>query len=72
MKIISENYTGPWMSIGDFNDVITSVEKLGGRPPLNARVMAYRDMVNHCNFLDMGFTGPLFTWFNDRQPMSIY
>lgn len=66
-KLISEHYTGPWSLIGDFNDIINHNEKSGGRPPTMSRIFAYQDTMNYCNMLDLGFTGPLFTWNNERH-----
>lgn len=67
MRVIADNYSGPCLAIGDFNDVISSTEKSGGRSIYRNRVNAYKDMVDDCGFIDLGFTGSHFTWLNKRQ-----
>lgn len=63
---VADNYDGPWCLIGDFNDVMASHEKSGGRPIDSYRVNAYSDCINHCHLFDLGFSGPKFTWGNNR------
>lgn len=55
-KLISDNFSGPWALIGDFNDVFAQHEKSGGRRVNSHRLAAYRDMVDHCSVIDMGFS----------------
>lgn len=31
------------------------------------RLSAIHDMIDHCNFIDLGFSGPMFTWNNGRH-----
>ncbi|GLT73561.1 hypothetical protein SLA2020_454110 [Shorea laevis] len=57
---------GPWMIIGDFNDVVDQSEKFGGNDVSQTRVRAYLDCMNSCNMVDLGFTGNRFTWVNMR------
>lgn len=51
----------PWLLIGDFNQVICSSEKKGGRMPLQCNIQPLRMMIETCDLLDMGFTSPIFT-----------
>ncbi|GLT80975.1 hypothetical protein SLA2020_523840 [Shorea laevis] len=57
---------GPWMIIGDFNDVVDQSEKFGGNQIFQTRVRAYLDCMNNCNMVDLGFIGNRFTWVNMR------
>ncbi|GKU97282.1 hypothetical protein SLEP1_g10449 [Rubroshorea leprosula] len=55
---------GPWMIIGDFNDVVDQSEKFGGNDISQTRVRAYLDCMNNCNMVDLGLIGNRFTWVN--------
>ncbi|GLU24163.1 hypothetical protein SLE2022_401190 [Rubroshorea leprosula] len=55
---------GPWMIIGDFNDVVDQSEKFGGNEISQTRARAYLDCLNYCNMVDLGFIGNRFTWAN--------
>ncbi|GLU06570.1 hypothetical protein SLE2022_235940 [Rubroshorea leprosula] len=57
---------GPWMIIGDFNDMVDQSEKFGGNEISQTRVRAYLDCMNNCNMVDLGFIGNRFTWVNMR------
>lgn len=65
--VIADCYSGPWSLIGDFNEIMNSSEKTGGRPPISNRMNLYYNAMNFCNLMDLGFTGPPFTWSNCRQ-----
>ena len=53
--------------MGDSNDVIDGTEKLGGNPVSLRRITAYRNCMNFCNMIDLGFSGATFTWTNRRD-----
>lgn len=61
------NLSLPWLLMGDFNDIASTKEKFGGRPPNLNKIMFFNDFLNSCNLIDLGFTGPLFTWTNNRD-----
>ncbi|GKV21615.1 hypothetical protein SLEP1_g31576 [Rubroshorea leprosula] len=71
LRIVSKHFTGPWLVIGDFNDVVDSTEKFGGNPICQNRVKAYTDCMNDCNLLDLGYSGGRFTWVNMRDNSQI-
>ena len=61
----------PWMVIGDFNEIMRIDEKVG-RDDRNANQMAsFRDALTDCSLLDMGYTGPSFTWSNKRADHAL-
>lgn len=55
----------PWAIVGDFNDVITNSKKRGGGSL--HRITAYRNYMNFCNMIDLGFFGVTFTQTNRRD-----
>lgn len=53
--------------MGDFNQTKCVVEKKGGRPsPLNP-MNSFVHMIRECALIDLGFSGPPFTWTNMRK-----
>ena len=42
-------------------------KKFGGRPPSLYKMSTFNDFLNSCNLFDLGFSGPLFTWTNNRE-----
>ncbi|KAK2635601.1 hypothetical protein Ddye_030393 [Dipteronia dyeriana] len=60
-------YNLPWLCMGDFNEIISEDDKLGG-PPQNRLMMEnFKEALEYCGFEDVGFRGPIFTWCNRRN-----
>lgn len=57
----------PWTIVGDFNDVINGTEKLGGNPVSLQRITTYRNCMNFCNMIDLGFSGATYMWTKRRD-----
>ncbi|XP_059434865.1 uncharacterized protein LOC132167846 [Corylus avellana] len=57
----------PWVCIGDFNEIVESLEKLGGAGRANSQMLAFRRALENCELSDLGFRGPKFTWSNCRE-----
>lgn len=53
-----------WCVIGDFNEIIDYNEKWGSDCYHTQTMQRYRECVNECGLIDMGFLGPRFTWTN--------
>lgn len=41
--------------------------KFGGNTPNHKQISDFNKLFNHCNLIDLGFTGPKFTWTNHRS-----
>ena len=67
LKLIAILHDRPWAFMGDFNEVIIEGEKVGGNPIFQRRVRAILDCMNECQMMDLGFSGPKFTWTNKRE-----
>ena len=52
----------PWLCMGDFNEITRQSEKLGGSIRSQAQMQLFRDVIDECGFMDLGFTGVQFTW----------
>jgi hypothetical protein len=53
-----------WLCIGDFNEVLTTLEKWGGSRCLNSQMVAFRQTLEVYELTDPGYRGPKFTWSN--------
>ena len=62
----------PWCCMGDFNELLHTEEKKGGRLRPNAQMQAFREALDFCGFIDLGFTGPEFTWHGRRHEYTIW
>ena len=62
----------PWCCMGDFNELLHTEEKKGGRLRPNAQMQAFREALDFCGFIDLGFTGPEFTWHGRRHEYMIW
>lgn len=58
---MASSYVPLWLAIGDFNNVLCSAEKLGGRPLCRYKDVCFADILNAHSFTDLGFSGPHFT-----------
>ena len=54
----------PWLCAGDFNEIIRSHEKLGGRQRLARQMEDFKDVLDEHGFWDLGYMGGKFTWCN--------
>lgn len=63
---ISQNYDGPWLIGGDLNEVLSTSNKLGGRPVNVCRANLLRQCLNQCGMIDLGYKGSRYTWTNKR------
>ena len=57
----------PWLMIGDFNEVLGGEDKFGGNQINLNRAIEFKECLDSCNFVDLGFAGPKYTWTNKRQ-----
>ena len=67
LKILAPSVNLPWVLFGDFNDMLVEDEKMGGLPLNGSRLTAFRDCINQCGLMDLGFHGPRFTWTNKNS-----
>ena len=60
-----------WVILGDYNDMLAKDEKMGwvgAALALNKyRLNAFRDCIDFCGLMYLGFHGPKFTWTNKNS-----
>ena len=64
---VADLHNKPWIMAGDFNEPLVQEDKFGGRGVSVNRSLAFKDCLDFCNMVDMGFTGPRYTWTNKRD-----
>ena len=52
----------PWLCAGDFNEITRQEEKVGGAVRAHGQMQAFKDVIDECKFMDLGYIGPNFTW----------
>ena len=68
LRRLHNQHSLPWCCLGDFNEIIKNEEMQGRRPRPDRQMQAFRDAIDDCNLLDMGYSGFPFTWCNNRDP----
>ncbi|XP_030949822.1 uncharacterized protein LOC115973699 [Quercus lobata] len=64
---VADLHNKPWIMVGDFNEPLLEEDKFGGRGVSINRSLLFKDCLDRCNMLDMGFSGPRYTWTNKRD-----
>ena len=52
----------PWLCGGDFNEILKSPEKSGGQLRPYGQMDQFREVLDECNLLDLGYSENKFTW----------
>ncbi|KAH7840676.1 hypothetical protein Vadar_020103 [Vaccinium darrowii] len=56
----------PWLCMGDFNQVLSISDKVGGNCPNQSAISEFHGMISESGLIDLEFKGPRFTWRNNR------
>lgn len=62
LKNLSTLSNLPWLCLGDFNEVLRPDEHEGVGQRSNAQIQAFRDAVDVCKLMDIGFSGHPWTF----------
>ncbi|KAK4566162.1 hypothetical protein RGQ29_002398 [Quercus rubra] len=57
----------PWLCASDFNKITRQSEKSGGRLHPHNQMQQFRDVLDECGFMDLGFKGFPYTWSKHWQ-----
>ena len=72
LRMLSSKPKLPWCCFGDFNKLLQVEDKKGGAPRAHNLMQAFRDVFYHCGFVDLGYSGPDFTWHGRRRGELIW
>ena len=64
---VAELQNKPWIMAGDFNEPLVGGDKFGGRGVSINRSLLFKECLDRCNMINMGFFGPRYTWTNKRD-----
>lgn len=62
LMFLSSSTSHPWIIGGDFNSILTSMEKVGENSPNWKSVANFQICLTFRKLVDLGFCGPSFTW----------
>ena len=57
----------PWLCIGDYNEIVSRMEKSGGSLRPTRQMDRFRSVIHTCGFIDLGFVGPPYTWSRNHH-----
>ncbi|XP_030945883.1 uncharacterized protein LOC115970384 [Quercus lobata] len=60
-----------WIIAGDFNEMLVDGDKFGGRTVSANWSLIFKECLDSCNMIDLGFTGPRFTLSNRRDILDL-
>ena len=61
----------PWVIAGDFNKPLLDSDKYEGRTININNSLLFKECLDMCNMIDLGFSGPRFTWTNKSDISSL-
>lgn len=64
---VAKLHNKPWIMARDVNEPLVQEDKFGGRGVSVNRSLALKDCLDLCSMVDMGFSGPRYTWTNKRN-----
>ena len=67
---MGEVFNGAWLCMGDFNQVWSQADKLGGRPVADSSSRGPWSVIEENGLIDMMFSGNPFTWSNKRAGLA--
>lgn len=69
---IYKNQQGPWCAVGDYNNVLNSMDKIGGQLVTEAEFKDLRAMMENIGLCEMDSSSEFFTWSNKQAFAPIY
>ncbi|XP_075633780.1 uncharacterized protein LOC142606285 [Castanea sativa] len=67
LATVAKYHNLPWVIARDFNEPLNTNDKFGGRVTTVKRSLLFKECLDKCNMIDLGFSGPRFTWTNRRE-----
>ena len=58
---VAQLHNLPLLMMGDFNEILSGEDKFGGRQINLNKALEFKDCIDACNFIDLGFSGLKYT-----------
>ncbi|XVF31569.1 hypothetical protein REPUB_Repub17cG0001900 [Reevesia pubescens] len=62
LRLLNERSNLPWLIVGDFNELLSHVEKQGGALRPSWQMATFKETVDACGLQEMPFSEPMMTW----------
>ena len=62
LRCLERKFQIPCLCAGDFNELTKGDEKLGGNRSSHNQMQLFRDAIDECSLIDLGYSGSKFTW----------
>ncbi|KAG8481936.1 hypothetical protein CXB51_026729 [Gossypium anomalum] len=66
LRRLGQEQTAYWIVLGDFNEIIHSFKKKGGRLRAERQMEDFRMALDDCGLINVGYVGRWFTWERGR------
>ncbi|XP_052485248.1 uncharacterized protein LOC128040512 [Gossypium raimondii] len=70
LRSLGQEQEHHWLVSGDFNEIVYSFEKMGGRPREEKRTEVFREVLKECSLIDVGYSGKWYTWERGNLPKT--
>jgi hypothetical protein len=67
LRRLRTEWEGPWLACGDFNETLHQYEHVGPWERSKTQMSLFKDCLSDCGLIDLGYSGPLFTWSNKQD-----
>ena len=68
---VADLHNMPWVIAGDFNEPLVNDDKFGSRAISVNSFLLFKECLDKCNMIDIGFAGPRYTWTNRREIQAL-
>ena len=58
--------SGPWLMLGDFNEITNNLEKKGGRKRPDSSFLPFKCMLDNCGMIEFPYKGNPLSWVGNR------
>ncbi|XP_048623656.1 uncharacterized protein LOC125592497 [Brassica napus] len=58
--------SGPWLMLGDFNEITSNLEKKGGRKRPDSSFLPFKCMLDNCGMIEFPYKGNSLSWVGNR------
>ena len=70
LEVFASHCNKPWLLAGDFNKTVNLEERNHGGEEMLRRCARFKHWIENSGLIDLGFSGPLFTWARGSHPQT--